>query len=57
MKLKNVFFKLQKDNEDLKEEIKNKGDQLCKLKSLNESLIKEVSNLEQRKMRKCKKDE
>jgi hypothetical protein len=38
-------FKLQEDNDGLEEELKNKGDQWCKMQSLNESLIKEITNL------------
>ena len=37
--------KLQKVNEETKEELKNKGDQWYKLQSLNELLIKEVKYL------------
>jgi len=33
------------------------GDQLSKMKSLNESLVKEVKNLKQGNISKCKKDE
>jgi chromosome segregation ATPase len=44
---KEKISKLEKDNDELKEELKNKGDQLCKMQSLNESLIKEVKNLKQ----------
>jgi len=37
--------KLQKDSNELKSDLLNKGDQMCKVKSLNESLINKVKNL------------
>jgi len=44
---KELFSKLHTNNNELKKELKNKGDQLSNLQSLNESLINEVKNLKQ----------
>jgi methionyl-tRNA synthetase len=37
---KEIFFKLQKDNEELRKYIINKNDEFIKMQSINESLIK-----------------
>jgi hypothetical protein len=46
--------KLKKDDEELRKCITKKNDEFVKMKSLNESLIKEVKNLKQEKSRKTK---
>lgn len=55
--VKEGISKLQKVNGELKQNLKSMGDQLSKMKSLNESLVKEVKNLKQGNISKCKKDE
>ena len=55
--VKEGISKLQKVNGELKQNLKSMGDQLSKMKSLNESLVKEVNNLKQGNISKCKKDE
>lgn len=55
--VKEGLSKLQKVNGELKQNLKSMGDQLSKMKSLNESLVKEVKNLKQGNISKCKKDE
>jgi glutaredoxin 2 len=46
--------KLKNDNEDLRKYVTNKNNELVKMQSLNESLIKEVKNLKQEKSSKAK---
>ena len=41
------LYRIQDELKEAKEEIKNKVEELSKIRSLNESLIKEVKNLKQ----------
>jgi hypothetical protein len=46
------LYRIKDELKEEKEEIKNKSEELSKIRSLNESLIKEVKNLKQEKSRK-----
>ena len=48
------LYKIQDELKEAKEEIKKKGEELCKVRSLNESLIKEFKNLKQEKISQAK---
>jgi hypothetical protein len=48
------MYRIQDELKEAKEEIKNKGDELSKIRDLNEALIKEVQKLKQGKSSKGK---
>jgi hypothetical protein len=48
------LYRIQDELKEAKEEIKNKGEDLSKIRSLNESFIKEAKNLKKENSSKAK---